>query len=151
MIPCQSTEKDAVDIVIIGHFSKDRLVIQNREEISSGRSVYYGAIALKRIGRNVAVVTRLKKEDFSRLGELKDEGVLIFAQPAEQTSGVECILHPSSDGRILRPLGFAGPFEINNIPKIKAKIYFLGPIMPGEMDLAFLQAISKCGPLALDI
>ena len=76
---------------IIGHFAKDKLVFRGEEQLSSGGVVYYGAIALAHLGLRVAVITRLKEEDFPLLEELKDEGILLFAQAAEQTSGIENI------------------------------------------------------------
>ena len=69
----------AVDVAVIGHFAKDILVFGGQSMVSSGGSVYYGALALRRLGLRVAVVTRLRKEDFPRLDELKAEGILVFA------------------------------------------------------------------------
>ncbi|GAF68595.1 unnamed protein product, partial [marine sediment metagenome] len=40
-------QKD-VDIMMIGHFAKDRLVIDGHGEYASGGAVYYGSVALRR-------------------------------------------------------------------------------------------------------
>ena len=68
-----------VDIMMIGHFAKDKLVVGDDSEIASGGGVYYGSVALRRIGRRVAIVTRLHPDDFPRLDELKREGVQVAA------------------------------------------------------------------------
>lgn len=152
MLHQHTGEGSSVDIMIIGHLSKDRLVFQDRDQFSSGGSVYYGAIALRQLGLRVAVVTRLHENDFPRLDELKKEGILVFAQAAEQTSCIENIhTTPGSDRRILRPFGFAGPFVVGDVPQVEARVYYVGPIMPGEIDVPFLHNISKRGPLALDV
>jgi len=140
-----------VDIVLIGHFAKDKLVFRGRETASAGGAVYYGAIALRRIGLSVAVVTRLKEEDFPLLDELKREGVLVFAQPAPETSGIENIyLTEDMDRRICRPLGFAGPIRLEDMPDIKARIFLVGPIIAGEVSLPFVRELARRGPVALD-
>ena len=137
---------------MIGHFAKDRLVVHGEERISSGGSVYYGGIALRRIGCRVAVITRLAAEDFGRLDELRQEGILVFAQPAEQTSGIENIyVTADMDRRICKPLGFAGPFRLEDLPDIEAQVFLVGPIMAGEVDLPLVKALARKGRLALDV
>ena len=69
--------RPGVDIAMIGHMAKDRLVYRGRTEISPGGAVYYGGIALRQIGLQVAVVTRLSQGDFSLLEELKQAGILV--------------------------------------------------------------------------
>jgi len=47
------------DIVTIGHFARDRLVVDGHGEMVSGGGVYYGSVALRRLGLRVAVATCL--------------------------------------------------------------------------------------------
>jgi sugar/nucleoside kinase (ribokinase family) len=141
----------SVDIVVIGHFAKDKLVVRGEETISSGGSVYYGAMALRRLGVRVAVVTRLHPDDFGRLDELRQNGILVFAQPAAQTSGIENVYTtPDMDRRSTKPLGFAGAIRIEDVPEIETKLYLVGAIMAGEVDLAFVRALAARAPIALD-
>ncbi len=141
-----------VDILMIGHFSKDRLVVRGRTELSSGGAIYYGSVALVRIGLDVAVVTRLHPDDFSLLSEMEAEGVQVFATPAPETSGIENIYTPADmERRICRPLSFAGPFSLQDIPDLRARIYLVAPIMAGEVDLPLLKSLAQRGPVALDV
>lgn len=143
---------DKVDIMMIGHFARDRLVVDGEAEISSGGGVYYGSIALRRLGVRVAVVTRLHPDDFPRLDELNVEGVQLFALPAPQTSGIENIYDSADmERRICTPLGFAGPFTAEAIPDLAARIYAIVPIIAGEVDLGLVQALARRGPVALDV
>ena len=142
----------AVDIVMIGHFARDLLVVGGQGTVSSGGAVYYGGIALARLGHRVAVVTRLAAEDFGRLDELREEGILVFARPAAQTSGIENVYFTADmDRRLCKPLGFAGPFRREDIPDIEAKVFLVGPIMAGEVDLSLVKALAEKGRLALDV
>jgi len=141
----------SVDVAVIGHFARDRIIVRGEERVSSGGSVYYGAIALRRMGLKVAVVTRLRQDDFGLLDELKDEGIVVFAQPAEQTSGIENTYFTGDmDRRLCKPLGFAGPFRIEDLPDIQARIFLVGPIMAGEVDIPLIRMLSAKGTVALD-
>ena len=141
-----------VDIMMIGHFAKDRLVVDGTSEIASGGAVYYGSVALRRSGGRVAVVTRLHPDDFPRLDELKQEGVQVFATPAPETSGIENIYNSADmERRICKPLGFAGPFRREEIPDLSAQVYLIAPIIAGEVDLPLLKHLAARGPVGLDV
>jgi sugar/nucleoside kinase (ribokinase family) len=140
-----------IDSAVIGHFARDKIIVRGAETVTSGGSVYYGAMALARLGLSVAVVTRLAQADFPRLEELKEAGIRVYARAAEQTSGIEnTYLTADMDRRQTRPLGFAGPFRLSDVPRIQARIWMVGPIMAGEVDLPFVRALSVRGPVALD-
>jgi sugar/nucleoside kinase (ribokinase family) len=141
-----------VDVLMIGHFARDHLVVDGRTEVSSGGGVYYGSVALRHLGVRVAVATRLHPDEFPRLEELRQAGVEVFATPSPQTSGIENVYDSADmERRICTPLGFAGPFEPEDIPDLAARIYAVTPIIAGEVDLALLQALARQGPVALDV
>lgn len=140
-----------VDIAIIGHFAKDKIVFGDKEEISPGGAVYYGGIALTKIGIKTAVITKLKAEDFYLLEELKKEGIKVFATPSQETSGIRNIYFtPDMDKRICIPLGFAGGFSLDDIPSIRPRIFVIGSIMAGEVNLSLIRELKKLAPVALD-
>ncbi len=141
-----------VDVLMIGHFAKDLLVIDGPGRISSGGGVYYGSIALRRLGLRVAVVTRLHPDEFSRLDDLKKEGIQVFATPASETSGIANYYNPEDlDRRVCKPLGFAGAFRQEEVPSLEARIYAVVPIIAGEVDLPLLKSLARRGPVALDV
>jgi sugar/nucleoside kinase (ribokinase family) len=53
--------------------------------------------------------------------------------------------------RICKPIGFAGPFSVDEIPDVTADIYLVGPIIAGEVDLALLRRLGRRGRVALDV
>jgi sugar/nucleoside kinase (ribokinase family) len=144
--------EDAVDIMLIGHFAKDRNVVDSRGEVASGGGVYFGSVALRHLGVQVAVVTRLHPDDFPLLEELEREGVQVFATPAPETSGI-ANFYDSADmeRRVCRPLGFAGPFGLEEIPDLPARIYAVVSIIAGEVGLPLLKSLARRGPVALDV
>jgi sugar/nucleoside kinase (ribokinase family) len=141
-----------VDIMMIGHFAKDLLVIDGPGRISSGGGVYYGSLALRRLGLRVAIVTRLHPDEFPRLDDLKREGVQVFATPAPETSGIANYYNPEDlDRRVCKPLGFAGAFGREEVPSLEARIYAVVPIIAGEVDLPLVKSLARRGPVALDV
>ena len=140
------------DIVMIGNFAKDKLIVDGVEEIASGGGVYYGSVVARRLGARVAVVTRLHPDDFPRLEELRSEGVEVFATRADGTSGIANYYSSSNmETRICKPIGFGGKYTLAEIPDFKTKVIMLSPLFAGEADLTLLQALSKRAPVAMDI
>ena len=130
--------------MMIGHFARDRVVVDGQSALYSGGAVYYGSVALRRLGVSVAVVTRLHPNDFHFLAELEQEDVVVFATPAPQTSGIENRYNSADmERRVCRPLGFAGPIQRADIPPVSAAIYAITPIMAGFLVVALgLLALS---------
>jgi sugar/nucleoside kinase (ribokinase family) len=141
-----------VDVTLIGHFARDRLVFRGVTEVASGGGVYYGSLALRRLGFSVAVVTRLHPRDFDRLEELRREGITVYASPADETTGIENIYPGETmDRRICRPLAFAGPFSAQEIPHVDARVTIITPLMAGEVPRDLVRAIVLRGPVGLDV
>ena len=140
------------DIVMLGHFAKDQLVVDGASKTASGGAVYYGSIALRQFGIQVAVVTRLHPDDFPLLDELKQAGVQVFATAAPATSGIENIYNSADmERRVCKLKAFAGPFRPDEIPDISAQVYLITPIIAGEVDLPLLKALAARGPVGLDV
>lgn len=145
---------DRVDVTFLGHFAKDLIVVRGARSASSGGAVYYAPMALARLGLKAAVITRLAAEDFGKLDELRDAGVEVFATEARETSGIENVYTTEDmDRRTCRPMGFAGPFGIEEIPDLETSVFILAPIIAGEIDLELLEEISRRHPgrVALDV
>ena len=140
------------DIVMIGNFAKDKLIVDGIEEIASGGGVYYGSVVAKRLGANVAVVTRLHSDDFQRLEELRSAGVEVFSTPASGTSGIANYYQSSNmETRICEPIGFGGKYNLNEVPDVPTKVIMLTPLFAGEVDLHILKTLSKRAPVGMDI
>ena len=139
------------DVVAIGHLDKGRIIKGERAREGVGGAVYFGGIVLARLGLRVAVVTRLAQADAWMLEELKNSGIDVFPVWTEESTGIENYYpDPDSDFRHCRPLGFAGTFRPGDLPEIQGRLYYLGTVMAGEIDLAFLRAVAARGPVALD-
>jgi sugar/nucleoside kinase (ribokinase family) len=146
------TDSPGTDIMMIGHIAKDLLVVDGHSETAAGGAVYYGSMVLRQLGLRVAAVTRLHPDDFPLLDDLKQAGVQVFATPASETSGIENIYDSADmERRICKPLGFAGPFQVAEIPDLTARIYVAAAIIAGEVGLPLLESLAQRGPVAIDI
>ncbi len=146
------TQNQTFDIMMLGHLARDQIFVDGQGGDAPGGAVYYGSIALSRLGYRVAVVTRLRREDFGLLDALRDAGVTVFATPAPETSGIANYYRSDDmERRITRPLGYAGFIEAADVPDASARIYAVTPIMAGEVRLSLLKQLARRGPVALDV
>jgi sugar/nucleoside kinase (ribokinase family) len=142
----------SVDVFMVGNFAKDRIIVDGLEEITSGGGVYFGSVVIRRLGYSVAVATRLHPQDFQRLEELEEEGVLVYATPADGTSGIANYYRSADmERRICKPIGFGGKYSLAEIPDLAARVIMITPLFSGEVDLDLLRALSARAPLALDV
>ena len=145
-------QKADYDILMLGHLARDQIFVDGEGGDAPGGAVYYGSIALSRLGYRVAVVTRLRQEDFGMLDALRAAGVAVFATPAAETSGIANYYRSDDmERRITRPLGFAGPIQEADVPDVSARIYAIAPIIAGEVELPLLKTLARRGPVALDV
>ena len=142
------------DIAIIGHIAKDIIEIDGVSKSVLGGAVYYGGLAGSQMGLKVAIITRLKAEDFPFLDPFKKNNIKYFAYPAKETSGIKNIYSSQNmEYRSYEPLGFAGAFNKEEIPDIRTKFFVIGSIIAGEIDLELLEYLNKSykGKMGLDI
>ena len=141
------------DVVLIGHFAVDKITTVDGKTVEAhGGAVYYGGLNLARQGYRVAVVTRLHRDDFWRLDEVREAGVEVFATEAPESAGMENIfLSEDRDKRICKSLGFAGAFTLDELPDIDAQLYLVIPILAGEVNLPILESVATRGPTGLDV
>ena len=140
------------DVLTLGHFAKDRLVVDGQGENAKGGGVYYGGIALRRMGCRVAVVTRLHPDDFPLLAEFEDSGATVFATPAPATSGIENLYNSGNmERRICKPIAFAGPFSPEELPAVTCQVILIASIIAGEVDLPLLKTLAERAPVGLDV
>lgn len=144
--------KKDLDILMVGHFAKDMIVVDGKEEICAGGAVYYGAVVLRRLGLEVGVASRGNPEDYPSLQPLMDMGIEFDLHPASQSSGCINIYNSADmDHRICKLFGFAGEIPYEDIPDVNAKIIAILPIIAGEVSLDTLKKLAARAPIALDV
>ncbi len=142
------------DLVILGHFAKDKLVYGDVEQDALGGAIYYGGLGISHFNIRTAVITRLAEKDFNYLKLFKKYDISVYPQEADVTSGIrnEYILDNNLNERICTPIAFAGPFQLEQIPDISTKIFHIGAIMAGETSLELIcHLFQKYPKVSLDL
>ena len=141
-----------LDILMVGHYAKDKLIVDDKSMICAGGAVYYGSIVLRRLGLKVGVATRGAEADYSLMDEMRDLDIDIDVKPADQSSGCINIYHSDDmERRVCKLFGFAGEIPFEDIPHVTPKIIMVTPIIAGEITLPTLIKLSEIAPIALDV
>jgi sugar/nucleoside kinase (ribokinase family) len=141
------------DIILVGHFAHDRIVVLVRGENSSasGGAVFYGGYALAALRSNAAIITHASRECVSELDLLRRTGIKIFETIDEVSTGIENVyLDDIMDRRICRLINQGKPFRKEEIPEIEAKIIHIAPLLVGEVDEDFVKHAGTFGKIGLD-
>ncbi len=135
------------DIAFIGHVCLDEVVpFQGRPRVAPGSAVLCGALAAARIGKDVAVVTRMAPRDDVLLEGMRQSGVAIHAIPSAATSYMR-VVHPTAnvDEREIVQVTSAGPFSAGDVPPLAARRVHLAGITDQEFDLEFVRSVWRSG------
>lgn len=135
------------DITFIGHMCFDEVKpYQGEVRIAPGSAVLCGALAAARVGRKVAVITRMNPKDEEILEPMRKAGVECVLVPASETSRME-VVHPTFDVdvREMRLKQNAGFFRIEDIPVLDSRFVHLAGISDREFTFEFMTALKERG------
>jgi sugar/nucleoside kinase (ribokinase family) len=141
-----------LDVLLIGHVTRDRITVKGQMELCIGGGVYYACFPLRSMGLRTGVITRLRPSDAELLAEMKNRDVQVFLTPAAETTQIENIYFADDqEERVSRMTGYAGAFQTSDLPEQPRKVTLVSPMAAGEMSLAFLKEVARSGALALDV
>jgi sugar/nucleoside kinase (ribokinase family) len=141
------------DIAFVGHYTKDTIVYPNLTRTVDGGAFNYGANVAVRMGLNVAVVTRLARQDWHVVEDLERLGVTAFAR-ATPASTLLRLTYPTAnlDDRTIELTSSAGPFTVEEVKDLQAKAFAVGASLRGEVPTEVVEVLAaKGGILALDV
>jgi sugar/nucleoside kinase (ribokinase family) len=140
------------DLVIVGHISKDIIIIDERKELSAGGSVYYAALAAKPAGCDILAITKLAFADVDLLHGFWRSSVPVLPLFCPQTTAMEDRFS-SRDGyvRSSKILSLAEPFKRREFLKLKARVVYIAALMRGEIANDLIESLSHGAKIALDV
>lgn len=139
------------DVCVIGHITKDVIRLHNKEERMPGGTVYYTAIALKSLGMNVAVITKLSSRDTPLLDDLKTQEIPVFQRDSHVTTTFLNIYADDPDDREQWVEEVAPPFTIDDVTRVQAKVFHLGPLTQGDIPLGVIDYLADRSKISLDV
>ena len=138
---------DQYDIVFIGHVCFDEVIpYQGVPRTAPGSAVMCGAQAAARVGKKVAVITRMAPQDKNILEPMRQNGIELYVIPAAETTFMK-VVHTTADvdERQIYQLINAGFFSPADIPPVTARQVHLAGITDQEFDLDFIRALKEKG------
>lgn len=141
------------DIAFVGHFTKDTVVNPRGTTVNLGGAFYYGAHVASRMGLAAAVVTRLAREDWAVVDELRQLGVEVRATETPESTQLR-LVYPTAnlDERTIYAVGFAGAFTPAEVAPVDARTFHVGASIRGEVPLAVVAALAaKRTRVSLDV
>ena len=142
-----SLQSDLYDIAFIGHMCFDEVIPYHGEpRIAPGSAVLCGALAAARVGKKVAVITKLASKDDNILDSMRQNGIEVFATPSAVTTYMK-VVHSTADvdERQIYQLINAGFFSLDDMPKIAVRQVHLAGITDREFDLDFIKGLKEKG------
>jgi len=141
------------DIAFLGHYTKDTIVLADKEKVVDGGAVNYGASVAVRMGLRTAIITKMAREDFNVLEKLHRMGVQLFRREAPESTQLR-LVYPSSnlDDRVIYVTGFAGPFVTEDLDGVEASVFHVGASMRGEVPVQIVHVLRrKADRVSLDL
>ena len=137
-----SDRKHHFDVATIGNYTKDTIVTAAGTMHADGGGVVYSAHAALSLGRRVAAITRLAREDFHVVRSLEEAGITVFATETPSSTLMR-LEYPTDnpDERILTVADTAGSFTPEQVQAIDAKAFVISPSFRGEMPIEVIQAL----------
>ena len=135
-------KKNAYDVVYIGNYTKDTIISPAGIKYVDGGAVNYAAHAAARLGFNVAVVTRLAKEDAYVSEKLQQAGIDCYATYTPQSTCMK-LEYPTTDPDI-RNLSVpctAGSITFEEVNSLVAKAAVIGTSLRGEVGLDVIRGL----------
>jgi sugar/nucleoside kinase (ribokinase family) len=142
-----SLSSNLYDIAFIGHMCFDEVIpYQGEPRVAPGSAVLCGALAAARVGKKVAVITKLAFKDKNILESMQENGIEVFSIPAEVTTYMK-VVHSTAnvDERQIYQLTSAGFFSLEEIPPFAARQVHLAGITDQEFDLGFIHGLKEKG------
>lgn len=131
------------DITFVGHMVYDEIIpFGGVARVAPGSAVLCGAMVAARVGKKVAVVTKMSPKDEHILQPMKDLGIDTFLIPSEETS-YNRVLHFSAnvDEREMTLIKSAGLISIDDVPALDSTCVHLAGISDTEFDMPLMEGL----------
>lgn len=130
------------DVLCVGNYTKDTIISPSGTKIVDGGAVNYAAHAAARLGRKVAVVTRLAKEDEVVVERFTQAGIDCYVTYTPQSTLLR-LEYPTADPdiRILSVTSVAGSIVAADVENLNARAAVIGSSLRGEVGLDVIRTL----------
>lgn len=132
------------DVLYIGNYTKDTIISPAGTKYVDGGAINYAAHAAARLGMNVAVATRLSKEDDRVVDKFMQSGIDCFVTYTPQSTLMK-LEYPTTnpDIRHLSVAEVAGSITARDIENINTRAAVIGSSLRGEVGVDVIRALKN--------
>jgi sugar/nucleoside kinase (ribokinase family) len=132
------------EVLYIGNYTKDTIISPAGTKYVDGGAINYAAHAAARLGVNVAVVTRLSKEDDRVVDKFNQSGIDCFVTYTPQSTLMK-LEYPTAnpDIRHLSVAGIAGSITAGDVENINTRAAVIGSSLRGEVGIDVIRALKN--------
>ena len=132
------------DVLYIGNYTKDTIVAPSGTKYVDGGAVNYAAHAAAKLGLNVAVVTRLAKEDDHVIEKLIQAGIDCYPTYTPHST-LMTLDYPTRDPDIrkLSVNATAGSISAGDVETLNAKAAVIGSSLRGEVGVDVIEKLKE--------
>jgi sugar/nucleoside kinase (ribokinase family) len=140
------------DVCAFSHITRESEIFNDVYRPFIGGPAYFLSIALKRLGIDVKVITRLSPKDSYLLDDLRKLDIETTLIPTQSTHSFHTIYGKSLDDRTIAVLEISEPFSTKDLELCEcAEIIYIGPLLVNDFDLEFLRKAKERAVIALDV
>lgn len=139
------------DIAMIGHLTKDVIIVNNSKTEIPGGAVYFSSIAAAASGADVLVRTRIAETEADYLSEMTYAGVTVNNLGSKKTVCMNLNYSSDMETREITVSDLADPFVMEDVINIDAAIFHLAGLIRGDFQDEMISYLSKKGDVALDV
>ena len=117
-----------------------------------GGTAFYFAKALSKFDdKSFRLVTAVGEDNTPVVEELKSEGIDVKVIPSSHSVYFENKYAANMADRTQRVLAKAGPFTVDNLSDVNARIFHLGTLLADDFSFDVIKDLSKRGIVSIDI
>lgn len=133
---------NSYDVLFIGNYTKDTIVSPGGTKIVDGGAVNYAAHAAARLGKKVAVVTCLAKEDDHVVEKFRQSGIDCYVSYSPQSTLLK-LEYPTADPdiRSLSVTRVAGSITASDVEDLEARAAVIGSSLRGEVGMDVIRLL----------
>lgn len=142
-----------IDIICIGHITKDKIVTPHSEVYMPGGASFYfshGFCQMEDKHISYRLITSLAAEDMKAVDDLRALGVDTQVIPSRHSVFFENIYGDNPDERQQRVLAKADPFTKEALLDVEARYIILGSLLADDFSMEEIKYLSRRGTLVVD-
>jgi sugar/nucleoside kinase (ribokinase family) len=132
------------DVLYIGNYTKDTIISPAGTRVVDGGAVNYAAHAAARLGSQVAVITRLAREDQHVVEHLKRSGIDPYVTYTPHSTCLR-LEYPTTDPdtRTLSVTSVAGSITASEVKTLSAQAAVIGSSLRGEVGIDVIRTLKE--------